>query len=378
MDLTICEGERLVILGPNGSGKSSLIKTMMGEHRHDTSVPGSIRQAKRIGHSGTSSTCARPSDWCPLDLQVDLSRDMDCLEVVLSGFFGSVGTNRSQDIGPEMEKLAMNALTAVGSTHLAARRYYTLSTGEARRVLMARALVNSPEALILDEPMNSLDLTGKRAGSVGYSVGGQGRAVALVLVTHDPGGHRAGDGRGGDGRGRHGYSRDGGLRAAPTRRTFPLLYDGSGRPALGWTAGTVAWPEGYVKGGGGAALRWHQVVPATHYWSGLLRASAGRTGPARLSTASTGKMCDPRHPWLPWPDASRSAPCTRAMAFTVTAMVRKKPKNSSTRGYPFSGRRRQQEQGDESHGNAVFRGPGTAQSRKRWANRCKNRRSGLR
>jgi len=184
VDLTIREGERLVILGPNGSGKSSLIKTMMGEHRHDTSVDGSY--VKLRGSDLWNLFDVRKAfGLVSADLQVDLSRDMDCLEAVLSGFFGSVGTNRSQDIGPEMEELARHALAAVGSTHLAARRYYTLSTGEARRVLMARALVNSPEALILDEPMNSLDLTGKRlVRSAIRTLAKEGRS--LVLVTHDP------------------------------------------------------------------------------------------------------------------------------------------------------------------------------------------------
>ncbi len=184
VDLTIQEGERLVILGPNGSGKSSLIKTMMGEHRHDTSVQGSYVRL-RGSDLWNLFDVRKAFGLVSADLQVDLSRDMDCLEAVLSGFFGSVGTNRSQDIGPEMEKLATEALEAVGSAHLAGRRYHTLSTGEARRVLMARALVNSPEALILDEPMNSLDLTGKRLVRAAIrKLAKEGRS--LVLVTHDP------------------------------------------------------------------------------------------------------------------------------------------------------------------------------------------------
>jgi iron complex transport system ATP-binding protein len=62
---------------------------------------------------------------------------------------------------------------------------FTLSTGEARRVLMARALVNRPEALILDEPMVSLDLTGRHIVREALrSLANSGRA--LVLVTHDP------------------------------------------------------------------------------------------------------------------------------------------------------------------------------------------------
>lgn len=184
VDLTIQEGERLVILGPNGSGKSSLIKTMMGEHRHDTTIEGSYVKL-RGSELWNLFDVRKAFGLVSADLQIDLSRDMDCLEAVLSGFFGSIGTNRSQDIEPKMERKALEALASVGSEHLASRRFFTLSTGEARRVLMARALVNSPEALILDEPMNSLDLTGKRLVRQAIrSLAKEGRS--LVLVTHDP------------------------------------------------------------------------------------------------------------------------------------------------------------------------------------------------
>jgi len=184
VDITIRKGERLVILGPNGSGKSSLIKTMMGEHRHDTSVPGSF--VKLRGTELWNLFDVRTAfGLVSADLQVDFARDIECLDAVLSGFFGSVGTNRSQDIETEMERSALDRLASVGSEHLAHRRFHTLSTGEARRVLMARALVNSPEILILDEPMNSLDLSGKRLVRQAIrSLAKEGRS--LVLVTHDP------------------------------------------------------------------------------------------------------------------------------------------------------------------------------------------------
>jgi iron complex transport system ATP-binding protein len=222
VDLRIDEGESLVILGPNGSGKSSLIKTMMGEHRHDTSVATSF--VKLRGSDLWNLFDVRQAfGLVSTDLQVDLARDMDCLEAVLSGFFGSIGTNRSQNIDQGMEDLAMEALETVGSTHLASRRYHTLSTGEARRVLMARALVNSPEALILDEPMNSLDLAGKRlVRDAIRRLAKEG--LSLVLVTHDPGDIVPEIGRVvmiKDGR----VFRDGGMELL-TEENLSILYDG--------------------------------------------------------------------------------------------------------------------------------------------------------
>ncbi len=238
VDLTIRKGERLVILGPNGSGKSSLIKTMMGEHRHDTAVEGSYVRL-RGSDLWNLFDVRKAFGLVSADLQFDFSRDMDCLDAVLSGFFGSIGTNRSQEIGAEMEGLAREALAAVGSSHLAERRYCTLSTGEARRVLMARALVNSPEALILDEPMNSLDLTGKRLVRAAIrNLAKEGRS--LVLVTHDPADIVPEIGRVvmiKDGR----VFRDGGLQLL-NEDNLSILYDGP--IGLRQVEGRyVAWPK---------------------------------------------------------------------------------------------------------------------------------------
>jgi len=119
------------------------------------------------------------------DLQIDFRREMDGLEAVVSGFFGSVGTNRSQTVTKGMELQARKALASVGSDRLARKQMSVMSMGEARRVIMARALVNDPEALILDEPMNGLDLTGKHlVREAMRSLVGHGKA--LILVTQDP------------------------------------------------------------------------------------------------------------------------------------------------------------------------------------------------
>jgi iron complex transport system ATP-binding protein len=184
VDLVIERGESIVILGPNGAGKSSLIKTMVGELRHDTSMAGSYIRIR--GEENFSLFDVRKAfGLVSGDLQIELSRDINVHEAVISGFFGSIGTNRSQELTMEMETAARSALSLVGSSHLSKRCLATLSTGEARRVLMARALVNQPEALILDEPMSSLDLTGRHIVRESLrALAGNGQAV--VMVTHDP------------------------------------------------------------------------------------------------------------------------------------------------------------------------------------------------
>lgn len=184
VDLQIGRGERVAVLGPNGSGKSTLIKTMTGDLRRDTSRPGSYVRI-RGEEMWDLFEVRRAFGIVSGELQVDLSRPMDAAEAVLSGFFGSIGTNRSQELSGDMERRALDALSSVGSEHLARRKLNTLSMGEARRVLMARALVHDPEALILDEPMNSLDLTGKHlVRQAMISLARSERTI--IMVTHDP------------------------------------------------------------------------------------------------------------------------------------------------------------------------------------------------
>jgi iron complex transport system ATP-binding protein len=184
VDLRIEPGERIAVLGPNGSGKSSLIKTMTGENRYDTSVDGAYVRIR--GEDNWDLFSVRKAFGVVSgEMQLEFHRNIDGLEAVISGFFGSVGTNRSQDITPEMERAAREALRTVGAERLATRKVSIMSTGEARRVLMARALVHEPEALVLDEPMSSLDLTGKHLVRESMrSLARTGRT--LVLVTHDP------------------------------------------------------------------------------------------------------------------------------------------------------------------------------------------------
>lgn len=184
VSLRIGQGERIAILGPNGSGKSSLVRVMMGDLRYDTSVEGAYVRIRGEEHFSLFDI-RQAFGLVSGDLQSEMRRRMTAEDAVLSGLFGSIGTNRSQRIDEDMVSRAREALRSVGSEHLADRTVDTLSMGEARRVLMARALVNRPEALILDEPMNSLDLTGKHLvrGAM-RSLAANGRS--LILVTHDP------------------------------------------------------------------------------------------------------------------------------------------------------------------------------------------------
>jgi iron complex transport system ATP-binding protein len=106
------------------------------------------------------------------------------LDVVLSGFFSSIGIYYNHEVTLKMEVRAREVLKFLEISHLADRLMSELSSGEARRVLIGRALVHNPQALILDEPANSLDL--KALHSFRESVrkiAGSGKSV--ILVTHN-------------------------------------------------------------------------------------------------------------------------------------------------------------------------------------------------
>jgi iron complex transport system ATP-binding protein len=106
------------------------------------------------------------------------------LEIVLSGFFSSVGLDFNHLVTNEMVELAKAALEAQHMLHLAKKPMKTLSSGESRRVLMARACVHDPSVLLFDEAVSNLDFPAKRSFRDALEqFHAQGKT--LILVTHD-------------------------------------------------------------------------------------------------------------------------------------------------------------------------------------------------
>jgi len=155
-DLAIGAGEHVAILGPNGSGKSTLVGLLTRD----------VRPLAR--DDGPSVLLAGRERWDLMEvrrllgvvsnaLQEDYADDVSAHDVALSGFFGSIGLYRSTPVASPMRERATVILTELGIAELASRRFGTLSTGEARRALIARALVSEPATLVLDEPCDGLD-----------------------------------------------------------------------------------------------------------------------------------------------------------------------------------------------------------------------------
>lgn len=183
ISLSIEQGEHVAIIGPNGSGKSSLIKTITKEYYPLAAADGLVL---KIMDKDTWNVfeLRKLMGIVSGDLQQIHCRQIKVLDIVLSGFFSSIGIYYNHNVTPEMETRAREILEFLKISHLESRLMCDLSTGEARRVLIGRALVHDPHALVLDEPANSLDLRALHSFRESVRViASSGKSV--ILVTHN-------------------------------------------------------------------------------------------------------------------------------------------------------------------------------------------------
>jgi iron complex transport system ATP-binding protein len=179
LTLKIERGEHVAILGPNGSGKSSLIKTITREL-----YPLQGSSVKILGRARWNIFDLRPqlgivsNDW-----MLACSRDYTGRETILSGFFSSVGIWPHHLVTTEMETKASEILQILEIEHLADRFISEMSSGEARRFLIGRALVHNPSAIIFDEPTNSLDF--RATHEVRDILRKLAKSTSIILVTHN-------------------------------------------------------------------------------------------------------------------------------------------------------------------------------------------------
>jgi iron complex transport system ATP-binding protein len=180
-EFSIAEGERIAVLGPNGAGKSTLIKLLTRDLLPLWTDPPPVlfRGQARIALQDARRLLGVVS----ADAQDQADVALPARDIVLGGLFGSLGVPIRAVPTPEQEQRTMAALGELEVAHLADRTMNTLSTGEARRVIIARALVHDPAVLVLDEPCAGLDP--HAAHNVRLAVRSLARGGrSLVLVTH--------------------------------------------------------------------------------------------------------------------------------------------------------------------------------------------------
>lgn len=182
LSLTIDHLQHTAIIGPNGCGKTTLIRTITRDFYpwlHDTDWALRIMGRDRWHVFELRSLLGIVNN----DLVASCTCSFPAREIILSGFFSSVGVWPHHVVEPHMEVKVDEVMKLLEIEHLAERPTNELSSGEAHRVVIGRALVNDPRALVLDEPSTSLDLRATRElRDLMRKLAAAGKT--LILVTH--------------------------------------------------------------------------------------------------------------------------------------------------------------------------------------------------
>src|SRR5260370_24662084 len=181
MNLEIACGKQVCRLGPNGCGKSTLIKTI-------------TRECYPLAREGSRISILGRERWDIFELRSQLgivspdllascTTDATGRDVVLSGFFSSTRIFPHHHPDPKLLAQAEETLARLGIGHLSDRAVAEMSSGEAKRTLIARALVHQPGTLLFDEPSNALDIGGQiQLRDTMHQLAQSG--LGILLVTH--------------------------------------------------------------------------------------------------------------------------------------------------------------------------------------------------
>jgi len=174
-------GEHWAVVGPNGSGKTTLLGLITGEnlqvYANEVSLFG-----KRRGEGESIWEIRRRIGVVSPELQLQYRRPVPVRDVVLSGFFDSIGLYRRPR--PKQEAIADRWLEYLGMAEMAMKPFTRLSYGEKRLALIARAMVKSPELLILDEPCQGLDRSNREMVLALMESIGKRTSTGLIYITH--------------------------------------------------------------------------------------------------------------------------------------------------------------------------------------------------
>lgn len=182
VSLTVNQRESIAIIGPNGAGKSTL-SGVMSNRVHPIYTVESKRHI--FGKSNWNNVeLHKKMGIVSQELQYMCNSIYRVEDIVVSGFFSSIGIDFHHKVTPEMRMRVDEVLSEYRMEHLRGKKMNSLSSGEARKVLLMRASVHDPDVMMLDEVTTNLDLPSKKEYIFHlkqYAVEGK----TIILVTHD-------------------------------------------------------------------------------------------------------------------------------------------------------------------------------------------------
>jgi ABC-type Mn2+/Zn2+ transport system ATPase subunit len=179
ISLSVAANEFVGIIGPNGAGKTTLLNVIAGFERFE----GSLRLF------GQSETWSRSREtrlrigYVPQLFQIDPAFPILALEAVMTGTIGRVGLFRSP--GMQEREKAMELMEMMRVAHLVERPLGQLSGGERQKVSLARAILQNPDILLMDEPTAGLDIAVQKEVLNLVDEIHTPRAMTILFVTHD-------------------------------------------------------------------------------------------------------------------------------------------------------------------------------------------------
>lgn len=145
--------ENWAVVGNNGAGKTTFMKLIFGEL---IPVHGGEVRWFGLGDLTPLEEIRKQIGFVSAEYQAGYEFNLNGWEVVASGLFSSIGLY--ENVSPKQKQSALQWMDFLGIRHLEKTGFHRLSYGEARRILLARALINQPRLLILDEPCAGLDI----------------------------------------------------------------------------------------------------------------------------------------------------------------------------------------------------------------------------
>ncbi len=183
IDWEIKNGEKWALFGPNGSGKSTLLSLVYADNPQSYANTLYLFDKKR-GTGESIWEIKKRIGYVSPEMHLYYRQNVSTLKIVGSGFFDSIGLY--QQCSEEQEQLALAWMRLFGIDHLHDRMFQTLSNGEQRLVLLARAFVKDPDLIILDEPLHGLDVSHKKQAAAIIERFCERPGKTLIYVTHYP------------------------------------------------------------------------------------------------------------------------------------------------------------------------------------------------